>query len=326
MPVRWVTTDVMNEVTVSADYGIRRIDCDYLRAGMAAIHLIVEAGRAALVETGTAHAVPQVLAALREAGLGPEAVDWILLTHVHLDHAGGAGALMAALPNARLVVHPRGARHMIDPSRLWAGTVAVYGEAFARQVYGDLLPVPAARVLEAADGVEIMLAGRCIEVLDAPGHARHHLCFFDTVSQGWFTGDAAGLSYRETDARGRAFVFPATTPVQFDPAAMHATLERLLACQPRCFWMTHFGRVEGCPQLVADLHRLIDASVAVARGAAALAGEARVAAIRAGLAALLAEESAREGWGLQGDALQELFAPDLQLNAQGLACWLEEGA
>lgn len=316
----------MNHLTSCFEHGIRRIDCAYQRPGMAAIYLLVENGRAALVESGTAHSVPQVLAALREAGLAPEAVDWILLTHVHLDHAGGAGALMAVLPNARLVVHGRGARHMIDPERLWAGTVAVYGEARARALYGELVPVPAARVQEAGDGTVISLAGRQIEVLDAPGHARHHLCYFDPRSRGWFTGDAAGLSYRETDVAGQGFLFPATTPVQFDPQAMHATLERLLARDPACFWLTHFGRLEGCRSAVAALHRLIDASVLVARSALPLAPAARGAAIRAGLAGLLATEAACAGWGLQGEALQALFAADLELNAQGLACWLEDAA
>lgn len=299
------------------------IDSGYLRPRMDALHLIAHGGRAAIVESGTAHSVPRVMAALAEADMAPEQVDWLLLTHVHLDHAGGAGALLQVLPNARLVVHPRGVRHMIDPRKLWEGTVAVYGDAFARQAYGKLVPVDASRVVEGADGMVIDLAGRAIEVLDAPGHAKHHLCYFDEQSRGWFTGDAFGLSYRETHQGERAFVFPTTTPVQFDPVAMHATIERMLARQPEAMFLTHYSRVTQVPRLAADLHRLIDASVEVAEAAANVEGDSRRLLIRAALETLLRQEAAGQGWAVQGNAAVALYATDLDLNAQGLQSWLE---
>ncbi|GAB2887048.1 MBL fold metallo-hydrolase [Uliginosibacterium flavum] len=303
--------------------GIWAIDSGYLRPRMDAIHLIVQDGRAALVESGTTHSLPRVLAALAEIGIAPECVDWLLLTHVHLDHAGGAGALLQVLPNAKLVVHPRGARHMIEPSKLWAGTLAVYGEAFAREAYGELVPAPTGRVVEATDGLVIDLAGRRIEVLDAPGHARHHVCYFDTQSRGWFTGDAFGLSYRETDADARAFVFPATTPVQFDPAAMHATIDAMMARAPGSMVLTHYSRVTDLPRLAADLHRLIDAFVAIAEAAENVADELQLGWIRSGLEALLRREAVEQGWGVQGDAAVAVYACDLDLNAQGLQIWLK---
>lgn len=299
------------------------IDSGYLRERMDALHLIRHAGRAALVESGTSHSVSRVLAALAEAGVAPEQVDWLLLTHVHLDHAGGAGALLQVLPNAKLVVHPRGARHMIDPRKLWEGTVAVYGEAFAREAYGELVPVDAARVVEGTDGMVIDLAGRHLEVLDAPGHAKHHLCYFDEHSRGWFTGDAFGLSYRETHQGDRAFLFPATTPVQFDPVAMHATIECMLRRQPEVMFPTHYSRVGDVPRLAADLHRLIDASVEIAEAAANVAGDSRRVLIRAALETLLRQEAAEQGWAVQGNAAVALYAVDLDLNAQGLQTWLE---
>lgn len=299
------------------------IDSGYLRPQMDALHLLTHGGRAALVESGTARSVPQVLAALAAAGVAPEQVDWLLLTHVHLDHAGGAGALLQALPNARLVVHPRGARHMIDPCKLWEGTVAVYGEAFARGAYGELIAVDAARITEGTDGMRIDLAGRAIEVLDAPGHAKHHLCFFDEQSRSWFTGDAFGLSYRETHQGDKAFVFPATTPVQFDPVAMHASIERMLERQPEAMILTHYSRVTQVQRLAADLHRLIDASVEIAEAAANVEGESRQRLIRAALETLLRREAAGEGWAVQGNAAVALYATDLDLNAQGLQSWLE---
>lgn len=311
----------MSRIDAYSD-GIHAIDSSYQRPRMAAIHLIVENGRAAIIDSASAHAVPQVLAALREAGLTPEAVDWLLLTHVHLDHAGGAGALLQALPNARLVVHPRGAPHMIAPDKLWASTVVVYGEAEARALYGEIVAVPADRVLAADDGLIIDLAGRRIEVLDTPGHARHHVCYFDHRSRGCFTGDAFGLSYRETDAGSRAFVFPATTPVQFEPEAMHASIDKILARQPECLFLTHYGRVGEPTRLGADLHRLIDDSVAIARASHGLTGDAQFQALRAALATLLRQEAAEHRWGLQEEALVALYGPDLDLNAQGLQHWL----
>jgi hydroxyacylglutathione hydrolase len=302
-------------------HGVYAVDAEYERPTLAAVHLVVEEGRVALVDTGAANAVGPVLEALGEMGLGPEAVDWVLLTHVHLDHAGGAGALMARCPGARLAVHPRGARHMIDPAKLWAGAAAVYGEEAVRRMYGDPLPVPAERVVEAADGLEVALAGRRLRFLDTPGHARHHVCIWDEGSRGFFTGDTFGLSYRELDVAGRPSVFPTTTPVQFEPEALHASIERLLSHRPEAMYLTHFGQVREVARLAMDLHRLIDAHVAVAL--AAPEGAGRHEAIRAGLTRLVLEEARRQGWTLSDAAVLEVFATDLELNAQGLGVWLD---
>ncbi|MEC5397887.1 MBL fold metallo-hydrolase [Uliginosibacterium sp. H1] len=311
------------QILQHAGPGIYTLDSGYVRPRFDAIHLVEHAGRVALVDTATTHSVPLVMSALAELGLAAEAVDWILLTHVHLDHAGGAGALMQALPNARLAVHPRGARHMIDPTVLWASTVQVYGQDFARRAYGEVLPAPATRVVEATDGLHIDLAGRVLEVADTPGHARHHVCYYDALSRGWFTGDTFGLSYRQLDAGGRAFVFPTTTPIQFDPQALHASIDRLSAREPVCMFLTHYGRVEGVPRLAADLQRLIDAMVAIAHAAQDLPEHPRLAALRAGLCELVREESRHSGWALRGDAAAELLADDIELNAQGLSVWIE---
>lgn len=303
--------------------GIHALDAGYLRPGLAAIHLIVEQGRAALVDTGTQASLPAVLTALNELGITCDAVDWILLSHVHLDHAGGAGALMEALPQARLLVHPRGARHMIDPSRLWAGVIEVYGEAFARASYGELLPVPATRVVEACDGMTFELSGRRIEVIDAPGHARHHVCYYDELSRAWFTGDCFGLAYREIRRGDHAFVFPTTTPVQFDPAALHASVIRMMEKSPERMFLTHHGEVLEPERLARDLHRLVDACVTIARSAAGVEGVEQLTAVRAGLEGLLRREAREQGWALQGDEAVALHAIDLDLNAQGLQVWLK---
>ncbi|MBL8452594.1 MAG: MBL fold metallo-hydrolase, partial [Zoogloea sp.] len=244
--------------------GIFAVDSGYTGPDVAAIHLIEESGRAALVDTGNNESLQHVLAALAETGLSAESVDFVLLTHIHLDHAGGAGAFMQAFPNAKLVVHPRGARHMAEPSKLFAGVSAVYGPERAKELYGELIPVPVERIIEAGDGHELNLGGRVIRVFDTPGHARHHVCYFDTKSRAFFTGDTFGLSYRAFDVDGRPSIFPTTTPVQFEPEAMHASIRRMEAEQPTAMYLTHYAQVRDVPRLAADMHRLIDAHVAIA--------------------------------------------------------------
>ncbi|MDY0036441.1 MAG: MBL fold metallo-hydrolase [Zoogloea oleivorans] len=302
-------------------HGIYAVDSAYTGPDVAAIHLIEQDGRAALVDTGNNDALVHVEQALAETGLSPEAVDYVLLTHIHLDHAGGAGAFMAAFPNAKLVVHSRGARHMAEPSKLFAGVSAVYGAERAKELYGELIPVAPERIIEATEGLELNLAGRVIRVLDTPGHARHHVCYFDTVSRSFFTGDTFGLSYRALDVNGRPSIFPTTTPVQFEPEAMHASIARMEAEQPAAMYLTHYAQVTDVPRLAADLHRLIDAHVAIAERHAN-AGAERKALIEADVWALVAEEAQRQGWTLPEADWRKLLALDVELNAQGLDVWL----
>lgn len=303
--------------------GIYAFDAGYVRPGLAAIHMVVEQGRVALVDTGNNDSLAPTLAALARLGLGPEAVDYVILTHIHLDHAGGAGAMLAAFPRARLVVHPRGSRHMADPSQLLAGVRAVYGEEATARLYGELLPVAPTRMIEAVDGLELDLAGRRLLCLDAPGHARHHIAIVDGRSNGIFTGDLFGLSYREMDVDGRQFVFPTTTPVQFDPDAMHASIDRLMALRPTAMYLTHYSRLDDLPRQAEALHRRIDASVAIARAAAG-SGAARHLAIKQGLTDFLLAEARQFGCRLDEAALLELWQTDLELNAQGLGVWLDQ--
>jgi hydroxyacylglutathione hydrolase len=287
-----------------------------------AIHLIVEEGRAAVVDTGTSHAAPRVLAALAAQGVAPAQVDYVILTHVHLDHAGGAGQLMARFPNARLTVHPRGARHMADPGRLLAATVAIYGESEARRVYGEVLPVSKERVVETAEGATLRLAGRELLFLDAPGHARHHVVVRDGRTGHFFAGDTFGLSYRELDRDGRQFSFPTTSPSQFDPPALHRSIDRMLGHGPQALYVTHFGRLTNPKALAADLHRLIEAHAELAERYRH-AGTARKRLLIEGVSALVLAESERQDWRLPREKLLELFALDIELNAQGLESWLD---
>jgi glyoxylase-like metal-dependent hydrolase (beta-lactamase superfamily II) len=186
-------------------HGISAVDAEYLYPGHAAAHIIVESGRAAFVDVGTNASVPYLLSALAELGIEREAVDYVLLTHVHLDHAGGAGALMRELPHAVAVLHPRGAPHMIDPTRLIAGSRAVYGERL-EALYGTLLPIPAERVRVVEDGERLTLGGRTLELIHVPGHALHHYAVIDEAHASIFAGDTFGISYRALDNEHGAFI------------------------------------------------------------------------------------------------------------------------
>lgn len=303
-------------------HGVYSLDSGFLRPKMDAIHLIVEQGRVAFIDTGTHVSVPRMQAALSQLGLTPDAVDFVILTHVHLDHAGAAGQLMRVCPDARLVVHPRGAPHMIDPSKLWAATVAVYGESRAQADYGALLPVPRERVIEAGDGDRVSLAGRPLQFLDTPGHARHHVCVWDPTARAVFTGDTFGVSYRELDRDRRAFVFPTTTPTQFEPAALRASVERLLALQPRAAYLTHYSEVTDLPRLGADLLRLIDAQEQLGLAWAECDDpHVRERELTEGVRRIVIDEARRQG----GDPQhwEQVLANDIPLNAQGLVAWLD---
>jgi glyoxylase-like metal-dependent hydrolase (beta-lactamase superfamily II) len=302
------------------DHDIHALDAEYLRPGLAAIHLMVQDGHAAIIDTGTNQAVPRVLAALADLGVPPEVVDYVMVTHVHLDHAGAAGTLLQACPNAKLVAHPKGARHLIDPAKLVAGSIAVYGEVVFRDLYGEIVPAPAKRVIEAADGFELDFRGRRLAFLDTPGHARHHFCIHDAASDAIFTGDTFGISYRDFDVEGRPFVFPTTTPVQFEPDALHASVDRLMALKPKAAFLTHFGRVADLEPLAGDLHDLIDAFVALTRSAPG-EGEARHGWLKTEIEALLLARLRAHGCRLDEGEIKVLLANDVELNAQGLLVW-----
>lgn len=306
------------------DYGngIIAFDSGYVRPVLAAIHLIQHHNRIAFIDTGTNDSLPNALAALDKLGLDASAVDYVILTHIHLDHAGGAGAMMRAFPKAMLVVHPRGARHMAEPSKLVAGVEAVYGKEYVQRVYGEILPVATERIIEATDGYQVSLAGRSLTCIDTPGHARHHICIIDEQTGAIFTGDMFGLSYRELDGEGRQFIFPTTTPSQFDPEAMHASIDRLLALKPEAMYLTHYGQLTDVAQRGLDLHRRLDAvtALAIKHGENK---EFRHARMKTAMTHYLMKEISDYGCTLPEQVLLDLWETDLELNTQGLEVWLQ---
>jgi glyoxylase-like metal-dependent hydrolase (beta-lactamase superfamily II) len=306
--------------------GITAIDTGFQRPFFDASHLVVEGGRAAFVDVGTTFSTPRLLAALGDCGLRPADVDLVILTHVHLDHAGGAGELLRYLPRAKLVVHPRGARHMVDPSALVAGASAVYGADEVRRTYGEIVPVDPGRVVEAPEGLVLELGSRPFVFLDTPGHARHHVCIWDEASRSFFTGDTFGLAYRELATERGSFILPTTTPVQFDPEALEASIDRLLSRRPRAMILTHYSRVTDVEKLARDLVEQVRALVALARAAdrAPDGKGTRHARLAAALEAYFVGRARDAGCRPPPEEVKRLLALDVELNTQGLEVWLDK--
>jgi glyoxylase-like metal-dependent hydrolase (beta-lactamase superfamily II) len=293
------------------------VDTNFVRPRFDASFLVVENGRAAFIETGPNSAVPHLLAALEAHGLERDAVDYVIPTHVHLDHAGGAGLLMQELPRARLVIHPRGARHMIDPSVLMEGVRAVYGAEVAARDYGELVPIPSERVITTSDAMVIEVGGRPLRFADTPGHARHHHCIWDEASRGWFTGDTFGIVYPEL----QPYIVPACAPVQFDRDALHESVERLLAQQPQFMYLTHYGAVRDAEKLAVQFLAQVDAMVDAARSLADAPG--RHEQLKRAFSDIYIAELRRSGSTQSEEYLRDLLATDIELNAQGLGTWLD---
>ena len=313
---------------IDYDHGVTAIDTGYHRPLFDASHLIVHEGRAAFVDCGANSSVPRLLEALDAKGLPRNCVDYLFLTHIHLDHAGGAGLLARELPQLQVVVHPRGAGHLASPDKLIAGVMAVYGEEYYRAQYGELLPIPAERIVSTTDGQRLSLAGREFEFLHTPGHAGHHHCIVDATSRGVFTGDTFGLSYRNFDVDGRPFLMATTTPVQFDPQAMKASTARIAALQPDWLYLTHYGRVGGVQRLRAELAADVDALCDCMRAAAAAepVGPARTALLQAKLLAHLHARLDAHGDRTSREEREAILVMDVDLNAQGLEIWFEKSS
>ncbi len=293
------------------------IDCQYLgKPEHTAAFLLVDGERAAFVENNTTFAVPRLLKALEGAGLSPEQVELAIITHVHLDHAGGSAALLEACPNARLVAHPRAAPHVVDPSRLVASSRAVYGGDFDR-LYGEVAPVPRDRVHTVEDGEVIHLGDRALTFLHTLGHAKHHVCVHDSGSGGVFVGDTFGVIYPPLQTRGM-FAFPSTTPTDFDPEAAKETVHRIAGYGASCIMASHFGVYEDIDRAAEQLLALLDSWHLLRDRAAAteLAGD--------DLATYCEDQVRRDLEGRVHDAglgldAAQLIQADIRLNAVGIA-------
>lgn len=303
------------------DHGITAVDTEYVRKLLDASHLIVDDGRAAFVDTGTSHSVPGLLAALEEKGIAREAVDYVLLTHIHLDHAGGAGRLMQELPNAIAVVHPRGARHLADPTKLVMGTKQVYGDEEFDRLYGEVVPIREDRIRAVEDNETLTLGSRTLEFFHTPGHAAHHYCIHDPDANAVFAGDTFGVSYRELDTDKGEFVIPATTPIHFNPDALHDSVDRIMSYRPDAVFLTHYSRVTDLERMRNDMHECIDAYVEIAE--ACQDATDRENAIRLQMREYLIKRGRKHGCDPAEELVDEYLSMDIGLNAQGLVVWLD---
>lgn len=311
----------MHATTTAINNGIVAIDTEYARPLLDASHLIVEKGRGAFVDTGVNDSVPLLLDGLRQQDVDPADVDYVFLTHIHLDHAGGAGLLMQHLPNARCVVHPRGAPHMVDPGKLIAGTEAVYGKEATHEMYGDIRPIDAARIDIPEDGEWFELGGRPLQAFFTEGHAKHHYCLHDPKSQGVFSGDSFGVSYRELDTVHGEFIYPTTTPIHFDPGEAHKSVDRIMGKEPEQVYLTHYSRVRDLDRLANDLHAGIDDFVALAMQHADAANRTEV--LQQGMFDYFVERLVRHGFPDDRDRIRSVVYLDVVLNTQGLEVWLD---
>ncbi len=304
--------------TEELGFGITRIDAGYLDPGVACFYLLESDDEYAVVETGTQYSVPVLEALLDDRGIASEQVRYVIPTHVHLDHAGGAGAMMQRFPNAQLLAHPRGARHLIDPAVLVRSSRAIYGaEAFAR-LYGEIIPVEAERVLEVADGQRVEFGGRSLLLRHTPGHADHHFCVWDEASKGWFSGDVFGVSYHWLRTAGGDFSMLSTTPTQFRPEELKASLQLLAEAKPERIFLTHYGALDYTDDKQRRLVQQVDDYLRISRDCA---GE--VSAMEEAIMDYSVARVADMNPGVDMTGLRERFRHDAQLNAQGLSLWMQ---
>ena len=304
----------------SHDASVITIDCHYIQPQAAAAYLLIGDGKAAFIDNNTNRAIPRLLDALKQAGLTPEDVVYAIVTHVHLDHAGGTAALAAACPRAEVLVHPRGARHMKDPSRLVQGAKEVYGEARFAELYGEIEPVPENRIRVVEDGDAVRLGDRELVVLDTPGHAKHHHCVYDPASEGVFTGDTFGVFYPVLPQGERPLVMASSAPVDFDPDAALNTIQRLVDTGAKRAFLSHFGCVEGVPEAAASLTESVKGLAAVFDEAVqqGLEGDTLLRFCEEGVRKAHLDHLARCGVP-ETDLVRAWTEGDIRINAQGVA-------
>ena len=301
-------------------FDIYCIDVDYMRTHLACSYLVIHQGKAAFIDCGTSLTVSCLLSALHECSLDVTDVEYVIPTHIHLDHAGGAGVLMQKFPNAKLVAHPKGARHLIEPQRLIDSVKQVYGDELYDSLYGEIIPIDEDRVIAAEDNYCIDLNGRSLLVADTPGHARHHFCLYDELSQGWFTGDTFGLSYPEISIDSGRYLMPTTTPVQFEPDAWQLSIKRLLEKNPQRMYLTHFGMIENVQQQASKLSKdlTLYSDIALSQQTQSNRVDKLIEKLNQHTLNELRELGSRQ----EQTLILELLKTDITLNAQGLDIWL----
>jgi glyoxylase-like metal-dependent hydrolase (beta-lactamase superfamily II) len=301
----------------SLDQGIYCVDAAHMRDQLASIYILQEGDEVAIIDTGTQYSLENVLGTLAELNINQQSVKYVIPTHIHLDHAGGAGVMMELFDQAQLSIHPRGARHMIDPDRLIKGSIEVYGETQFRQLYGDIKPVDETRINIAEDLDRYYLGSRELLFIDTPGHARHHFCIYDNQSRGFFTGDSFGICYPPLKHHTWGLM-PTSSPVQFDPEALKNTLDRLLSYQPEQMYLTHFGAIDHPIEKSSALKQWIDDYVALCEMINPVDADSELR-LQNDIRKMIFDRLSDTG--LSEDELSFILESDIKLNSQGLAIW-----
>lgn len=294
------------------------VDCHYRYLSKAAAYLVVEGDRAAFVDNNTVHAVPNLMAALSARGLRSENVEYLIITHVHLDHAGATATLTQRCPNAKVLAHPKAARHIVDPSRLIAGAKAVYGEDAFYRLYGDIEGVDEGRVRVMEDGEELVWGGRTLRFFYTLGHASHHFCIYDSATNGVFTGDAFGLGLNESVRPGASFLVCTTAPTDFDAAEARKSVRRIVDTGAERAYLPHFGMHVGLASGAEQLYRYLDRMEAILETAREIAHDA-VSAFCSERVASATKEHLRECGVADVAADLRWLGDDVEINAMGLA-------
>jgi glyoxylase-like metal-dependent hydrolase (beta-lactamase superfamily II) len=225
------------------DSSVITIDCHYLKPRFAAAFLLIEKGRALFIENNTSHALPHLLESLDSHHISRENVDYLIVTHAHLDHAGGTSALLKQCPNAKVLAHPKAAKTLANPNRLIQSARKVYGHELFTKLYGDIDPIPQSKIHAVQDGEILNWGTRALTFFYTLGHASHHVCIYDSKSEGVFTGDAFGLCYPDLQAQG-LFIFPSTSPIDYDPIEAKKSVEKICSFKLKRLFLTHFGEVD----------------------------------------------------------------------------------
>lgn len=307
---------------------IYTIETLYLnREKYAACYLMEDNGELAIVETNTNYAVPRILDTIKQLGFDNKQVKYVILTHIHLDHAGGAGELMSHLPQAQLVLHPRGRKHMINPDKLIRSVKEVYGEAKYHELYGEIKPVPKQRVQIVNTGDTVDLGNRKLEFFDMPGHAKHHVTILDHKSKSLFSGDNFGIGYPYMSFNNETrLVFPSTTPTQFEPDRALETYETIFNIKPDRVLLTHYGQFENISSGYVQLKNWIVFSLETVEKR--YAEGLRDGELEDVLEKDLWDHFEKEVKGARGSGLTEtektLLDLDTRLNAQGLAYYVKK--
>lgn len=331
------SADALSEAPREVAAGVYRIDVNHPRPRHTCAYLLVKDGAAAVIDCGGgtrgAAAVCNALAAL---GIAAEAVQWLLVTHAHLDHAGAAGRLMQALPKARFAAHPSALKHLVDPHKaLMPASLALFGKPFFEKFYGGLMPVPAARAQALSDGERLPLGRGDLTAVFTPGHAWHHVSFFDAAASFIAAGDAYGVSYRQLDCAetgtgsGMGLLVPVMPPSQFNPPAMEESIRRLHGLGAAHMGLAHFDVLDTATAANADryLNMQLEALAAWQPKAAALFAETPVRFYPRMKAYLLDWITQRaEAQGADRETAQRLHDNDANLSALGFEYYLKKQA